>query len=62
MTDTYTQLKDKLSVLYPGITDAELNKTTDNLINFYKIAVKAVLNGKNNQIEKLDADDKNFNT
>ncbi|MBR1604868.1 MAG: hypothetical protein IJ660_02030 [Alphaproteobacteria bacterium] len=62
MTDTYTQLKDELSILYPDVTDTELNEMTDNLINFYKTAVKAVLNSENNQIEKLDADDNNFNT
>ena len=43
MTDTYNQLKDELSVLYPGVTDIELNEMTENLLSFYKIAVKAVL-------------------
>ena len=43
MTDTYNQLKDELSILYPDVTDIELNEMTDNLINFYKIAVEAVL-------------------
>ena len=43
MTDTYSQLKDELSILYPGFTDTELNELTENLLSFYKIAVKAVL-------------------
>ena len=42
MTDTYNQLKDELSILYP-----ELNEMTDNLINFYKIAVETVLEQEN---------------
>ena len=42
MTDTYSQLKDELSVLYPDITDAELNEMTNNLIQFFTISVKAV--------------------
>ena len=43
MTDTYSKLKDELSILYPGITDIELNEMTSNLISFYKIAVETVL-------------------
>ena len=40
MTDTYNQLKDELSILYPDVTDIELNE-------FYKIAVEAVLEQEN---------------
>lgn len=47
MIDTYNQLKDELSILYPDVTDIELNEMTDNLINFYKIAVEAVLEQEN---------------
>ena len=47
MTDTYKQLKDELSILYPDVTDIELNEMTENLINFYKIAVEAVLEQEN---------------
>ena len=47
MTDTYNQLKDELSILYPDVTDIELTEMTDNLINFYKIAVVAVLEQEN---------------
>ena len=35
MTDTYNQLKNELSVLYPDVTDIELNEITNNLINFF---------------------------
>jgi hypothetical protein len=38
MTDTYTRLKDELSVLNPGITDLELNDATFNLLSLYKLA------------------------
>lgn len=47
MTDTYNQLKDELSVLYPDVTDIELNETTNNLIAFYTTAVKAILEDEN---------------
>ena len=47
MTYTYNQLKDELSILYPDVTDIELNEMTDNLINFYKIAIEAVLEQEN---------------
>ena len=43
MTNTYNQLKNELSVLYPDVTDIELNEMTSNLIDFYTTAVKAVL-------------------
>ena len=52
MTDTYNQLKDELSVLYPGVTDAELNEMTSNLIDYYKTAVKVVLRDEFNKIEE----------
>jgi hypothetical protein len=57
MTDTYSQLKDELSVLYPGVTDAELNEVTSNLIDYYKTAVKVVLRDEFNKIEEaIDSD------
>ena len=43
MTDTYSKLKDELSILYPDVTDIELNEMTSNLINFYKIVIETVL-------------------
>lgn len=42
MTDAYNQLKDELKVLYPGITDLELNEITNRLIDFFVIGTKAI--------------------
>ena len=42
MTDTYNQLKNELSVLYPGVTDTELKEMTDRLIEFFTIGAKAI--------------------
>lgn len=53
MTDTYNQLKDELSVLYPGVTDTELNEMTSNLIDYYKTAIKVVLRDEFNKIEEV---------
>lgn len=52
MIDTYSQLKDELSVLYPGVTDTELNEMTSNLIDYYKTAIKVVLRDEFNKIEE----------
>ena len=52
MTDTYNQLKDELSALYPGVTDTELNEMTSNLIDYYKTAIKVVLRDEFNKIEE----------
>ncbi len=43
MSNAYIQLKNELSILYPDVTDIELNEMTNNLIDFYTMAVKAVL-------------------
>lgn len=66
MTNTYNQLKDELSVLYPGVTDAELNEMTNRLIDFFVTGTKAIYENKysmvanqelsstkNNQDEKI---------
>ena len=42
MTDTYSQLKDELSVLYPGVTDTELNDVTFNLLSLCKLAAQII--------------------
>lgn len=52
MTDTYNQLKNELQVLYPDFTDIELNEMTENLLSFYKIAVKAVLEQDNQDLNQ----------
>ena len=56
MTKEYTQLKNELSILYPDVTDIELNEMTNNLIDFYTTAVKAVLE---DDTKELVIDDKN---
>ena len=43
MSNAYIQLKNELSILYPDVTDIELNEITNNLIDFYTTVVKAVL-------------------
>lgn len=52
MTDTYNQLRNELSILYPDVTDIELNEVTENLLSFYKIAVKAVLEQENQDLNQ----------
>lgn len=59
MTDTYAQLKNELSILYPDVTDIELNEMTGNLINFYTTAVKVVLE---NEAKEFVVDNKNFSS
>ena len=60
MIDTYCQLKKELSILYPDVTDIELNEMTNNLIDFYTIIVKSVLEDGNQETKELVVDDKNF--
>ena len=60
MIDTYNQLKKELSILYPDVTDIELNEMTNNLIDFYTIIVKSVLEDDNQETKELVVDDKNF--
>lgn len=45
--DNRSKLAHELSILYPDITDIELNEMTTNLINFYKIAVETILEQEN---------------
>lgn len=56
MSNTYNQLKNELSILYPDVTDIELNEMTNNLIDFYTTAVKGVLE---DDAKEFAADDKN---
>ena len=48
-------LAKELSILYPDVTDIELNEMTNNLIDFYTTAVKAVI-GNENQKQNDDKD------
>ena len=47
--DDRSKLAYELSILYPDVTDIELNEITTNLINFYKIAVETVLEQENQE-------------
>lgn len=60
MIDTYSQLKKELSILYPDVTDIELNEMTSNLIDFYTTAVKAVMEDETPDAKEFVVDDKNF--
>lgn len=60
MTNTYHQLKKELSILYPDVTDIELNEMTSNLIDFYTTAVKAVMEDETPDAKEFVVDDKNF--
>lgn len=62
MTDTFSRLKKELSVLYPDVTDIELNEITNNLIDFYTTIVKSVLEEDNQNQKELVVDDKNFSS
>ena len=60
MTKEYNQLKNELSILYPDVTDIELNEITNNLIDFYTTTIKSVLEDNNQNTKELVVDDKNF--
>lgn len=60
MTNTYNQLKKELSILYPDVTDIELNEMTNNLIDFFTTAVKSVLEGETTDAKEFVVDDNNF--
>lgn len=60
MIDTFSQLKKELSVLYPDVTDIELNEMTSNLIDFYTTAVKAAMEDKTPDAKEFVVDDNNF--
>lgn len=57
MKNTYNQLKDELSVLYPGVTDDELNEMTDNLIKFFTLSAEAVLETRKAETSLGDIND-----
>ena len=63
MTDTYNQLNDELSVLYPGVTDTELNEMTSNLIDFFINGTKAIYENKHSMVanQELSSTENNQN-
>lgn len=60
MNSAYNQLKNELSVLYPDVTDIELNEMTNNLIDFYTTVVKVVSDDETQDTKEFVVDDKNF--
>ena len=56
MTDTYTQLKDELSVLYPDVTETELNKMTNRLIKVFTIGARALYEAEKGYFPLTDID------
>ena len=42
MTKEYNQLKNELSILYPDVTDIELNEITNKFIDFFVVGAKAL--------------------
>lgn len=66
MLNEFEKLKDELSVLYPGVTDIELNEMASNLVDFYTIATNVVLKGKNQkedqETKEFVVDDENFSS
>lgn len=57
MTDTFSKIKEELSLYYPGITDIELTGMANDLIAFYTTAVKAVLEAPQAETPLNDIDD-----
>lgn len=58
MKDTYSELKNELSVLYPGFTDAELNEAVDRVIQFFTIGAKAIYETEKAMVsEKISLND-----
>lgn len=47
MLNEFERLKSELSVLYPGVTDIELNEMTNNLIKFFTVGIKNIYKTKN---------------
>ena len=55
MTNCKDLLAQELKTLYPDVTDIELRQMTDNLVEFYTIAVKVLQGNEENSV-----DDENF--
>lgn len=53
MTDTFSKIKEELSLYYPDVTDDEVNK----LITFFKLSAKAVLEAKKAETPLNDIND-----
>ena len=62
MTDSKELLTQELSILYPDVTDIELNEMTNNLIDFYTTVVKTVMGDETPDRKEFVVDDKNFSS
>ena len=62
MNSAYNQLKKELSILYPDVTDIELNEMTNNLIDFFTTVVKSVLEVDNQETKEFVVDDNSFSS
>ena len=54
-------LTKELSILYPDVTDIELNEMANDLIDFYTTAVKVILENQD-ETKEFVVDDKNFSS
>ena len=62
MINSKELLTHELSVLYPDITDAELNEITDRLIEFFAIGAKAIYEAeKSDKINNVSLNDIDVN-
>ena len=59
MTNCKDLLAKELSILYPYVTDIDLNEMTNNMIDFYTTAVKSVLE---DETKEFVVDDNNFSS
>lgn len=57
MTDTFSKIKEELSLYYPDVTDIELTEMANNLMDFYTTAVKAVWETPKAETPLNDIDD-----
>ena len=46
MTDTFSKIKEELSVYYPDVTDDELETMAKKLIKYFTLSAKAVYKAK----------------
>ena len=60
MTNCKDLLAKELSILYPDVTDIELNEMTNNLIDFFTTVVKSVLEDETPDAKEFVVDDNNF--
>lgn len=57
MTDTFSKIKEELSLYYLDVTDDELETMTQKLITFFKLSAKALQEAKKAENSLNDIDD-----